>query len=267
MRHVLCTIVGLFLWPLSSHTQYDLHFPSPFYLANSGLRSLVLMETDWTPVSSGILPDGVKWEIEANSLIWHNSDISETGIALAVRTDRHEAIHFFGSQGRLDTYRDTKLGLGYARRISASMDLGIRWMMNQISVDGYGRVAALGVEAGGRYDLGGWQMGLSTGWRQPIVGISEANPFFSLGTASPHSAVALLFGEWEYNKGHGHVLKAGIRYLPSDLIWFILSIRSRPAAPSFGVGLNIHSSIKCSLAFRLHPVLGTTYSLGLSYSR
>lgn len=75
----------------------------------------------------------------------------------------------------------------------------------------------------------------------------------------------LMIGTLENNKAHLLIGNIGIEYTLFDNFFIRTGIQTAPLLPSFGIGYRL-SAFTCHVATQIHPLLGASLGIGLSYS-
>ena len=167
-----------------------------------------------------------------------------------------------------DSYRENKLGVAYARRLSSKFNLGVQMDYLRLKIDEYGSTNLLTFEMGcntlitkdlvlSAYVFNPLSVRLNEIERTPSV--------FRLGLSYTLNAKVLVCLETEKDNQFPASFKLGLAYTAVESLTLRCGFRTSPSIFSFGFGYNFNSHLTADVALTNHPYLGTTPALSLSY--
>ena len=168
-------------------------------------------------------------------------------------------------------FRESKIGLGYGMKISDKFNIGIRLNYHSLQLgNNYGRANNLTFELGllakptknlqiGFHLFNPSQTKLNE-YQQEIIPV-----IMNLGISYQFSDKLRTNLELEKDIEFPFSVKAGIEYLPTEHFYLRAGISTNPGVPSIGFGV-VKKQFNLDFSASLHPALGITPSLGMTYS-
>lgn len=203
---------------------------------------------------------------------WLTEGMSTQGATFAIPTGKFGAIGAIYSRFGNSLYSQSKYGLSYGVRLAKGfyMGIGLNYHDTRLAED-YGNkgnfVAELGImgQVSRKIRIGFHAYNLS---RAILVKDSLNNDrlpmVFRLGGMYSFSEKAHLSIEVEKDLELAPIVKTGVEYRPSKLIFIRLGFNTQPFAPSIGLGFHV-KGIRLDLASTIHPVLGVSPQASLTY--
>lgn len=167
-------------------------------------------------------------------------------------------------------YQENKIGIAYGRRFGDLLSIGMQlnWHATRFS-EYYGAASAFTVEAGAQYRAG----------KRVILAAHIFNPgqakfaefdderipaAIRFGMQYRFSKQVLMVGEIENSMYQKPVLRAGIEYMPSSVLYVRAGVSGNPINSCFGFGLR-WKKFQMDMAGTFHPVLGFTPKFSLTF--
>lgn len=165
-------------------------------------------------------------------------------------------------------YRDSKLGLVYARRLFSKFNVGIRLDYEHLKIDDYGSINLLNFGIG----CNTWilkDLVVSAFIFNPIaMKINEAErapSVFQLGFAYTVNPKVLMSFETEKDIVLPASFKFGFAYQAVESLNLRCGFRTTPATFSFGIGYKVNKNFTVDCALMNQATLGATPALSVSY--
>jgi hypothetical protein len=194
-------------------------------------------------------------------------DLKPIGCAFILPTSS-SVLGFSFQNFRLDSYRESKLGLSYARRLASKFNIGIQIEYENFKIDEYGSSNLLNFNIGCQA-LIVKDLVLSASIFNPIpmkINESEQTPsVFRLGLGYSVNAKVLICLETEKDIAFPASYKFGFAYDVLESMTLRCGFRTPPSVFSFGLGYKINKNFTIDCALANHAYLGMTPALGLSY--
>lgn len=195
-------------------------------------------------------------------------DLKPIGTAFIVPTSSG-VLGFSFQNYSFDTYRESKLGIAYARRLSSKFNIGVQLDYLRLKVNEYGSTNLLTFEIGcntlifkdlvlSAYVFNPVSVRLNEDERTPSV--------FRLGLGYSLNPKVLICLETEKDINFPASFKFGLAYKAVETLTLRCGFRTNPSIFSFGIGYSINKHFTADVALTNHPYLGTTPALSLSYS-
>jgi long-subunit fatty acid transport protein len=169
----------------------------------------------------------------------------------------------------VDSYRESKLGVAYARRLTSKFNIGVQMDYEQLKIDAYGSAHLLNINLGFQ-TLIFKDLALAASLFNPIamkVGESEKAPsVFRLGLGYSINPKTLLCLETEKDIATTASFKLGFAYKVIETLTLRCGYRTTPSVFSFGLGYKINKDITVDCALANHAYLGFTPALNLCYA-
>jgi hypothetical protein len=167
-----------------------------------------------------------------------------------------------------ETYRENKLGIAYARRLSSKFNIGIQLDYLRLKVGEYGTANILTFEIGCNTFITN-DLVLSAYVFNPVAApLNEAErtpSVFRLGLGYNLNSKVLICLETEKDIDFPASFKFGLAYKPVETLTLRCGFRTAPSMFSFGLGYTIKKQFIVDLALANHPYLGMTPALSLNY--
>ena len=171
--------------------------------------------------------------------------------------------------GTLD-YRESGVGVAYARKLSDRLRIGGQLHWAQISLAEYGNRSFFNLDFGVQAELlpNLWAAAqVRNAIRQEVLTREYTPTVFSAGLAYPLGEKVSLQVELVKDIDFPADLRFGMEYNPSKLIFLRAGINTAPGGWSFGFGLPILKNLVFDCAAAYHPYLGFTPSAGIAYRK
>ncbi|MBN1447259.1 MAG: hypothetical protein JXA28_04955 [Bacteroidetes bacterium] len=165
-----------------------------------------------------------------------------------------------------EAYNEHRMDVSLAREIVDGCALGIRGVTHSVHIQRYGNAIAVGLDAGIHAALGEtWHAGAVV---RHLAATSfaegESLPFvLTVGAAWITERVRLLC-DIEKEARYPVTVRAGIEFLPMDLLALRVGAVNAPASFAAGMGVLL-TSVEAQYAVSIHPDLGWTHSLGIGF--
>lgn len=168
-----------------------------------------------------------------------------------------------------NAYRESKLGVAYARKLSSKFNLGVQLDYLRLKIGEYGSVNLLTFEIGcntlifrdlilSAYVFNSVSVRLNQDERTPSV--------FRLGLGYSLNSKVLICLETEKDINFPASFKFGLAYKAVETLTLRCGFRTNPSIFSFGIGYSINKHFSADVSLANHPYLGTTPSLSLNYT-
>lgn len=194
-------------------------------------------------------------------------DLKPIGIAFVLPT-QSGVLGFSFQNYSFDAYRESKLGVAYARRLSSKFNLGIQLDYLRLKIDEYGSTGLLTFEIGCNTLILN-DLVLSAYLFNPVaVRLNEVErtpSVFRLGLGYHLNSKVLLSLETEKDIEYPASFKFGLTYKALETLTLRCGFRTAPSMFSFGFGYAISKYLTVDLALASHANLGMTPALSLSY--
>lgn len=167
-----------------------------------------------------------------------------------------------------DTYRENKLGVAYARRLSAKFNVGVQLDYVHLKIDEYGSIGLLNFEIGCNTLI----------LKDLVLAVSVFNPMamkinevertpsvFRLGLAYTLNPKVLVCLETEKDVAVPAAFKFGFAYQAVESLTLRCGFRTAPSVFSFGLGYKVNKDFTIDIALANHAYLGITPALSLIY--
>ncbi len=211
------------------------------------------------------LSAGIYYE---NKFMLPELGLSAFGAALPLKSGGTLALSY--SMFGFESYKDSKLGLAYARKFTESFSGGIQldYLNTRIS-EGYGSKGAIAVEAGVRVKLFenlilGAHVFNPTGAKLADYNDEKIPTTMKLGLGYTFNEKVILAIETEKNIDYPATFRAGIEYRVIPEVYLRGGISTRPVESSFGVGLQL-GVMRINLSASYHESLGYSPQADLQY--
>ena len=191
-------------------------------------------------------------------------------MSLAYVTPTQSSVFGFSFQNyTYDSFRENKLMVAYARRLTAKFNLGIHLDYLHLKVDEYGSKNLLTFGIG----CNTWifnNLVLSAYVYNPVsakLNQDERTPsVFRLGLGYTINEKVLISVETEKNIYFAPSFKFGLSYQAAESLALRCGFRSSPNIFSFGLAYKINKNFTTDLALSNHAYLGMTPALSFNYS-
>lgn len=167
-------------------------------------------------------------------------------------------------------YSENKVGLAFGRSFGEKFSAGIQLdYLNTHIGENYGKRSAvageIGIQAKPLKDLTiGVHLFNPTRSRVDDYDDERAPTILRFGMDYKFSDKVFVAMEAEKDVDHKPVFKAGLEYIPTEVLYLRAGISTNPSQSSFGFGLKL-SQFKLDIASSFHSVLGFTPQVGLVY--
>lgn len=198
------------------------------------------------------------------------SELSLASAALAFRVSNLGVAGLFISNYGLEEYREQKLGLSFARRLSEKISIGAQWSLNTIRISEYGSTGFIGIDLGiasqltDKLSVG---LHLANPLERDIVDSETTSRLINLGFQYTLSEKVYIMSDYRIISDHGNSFHFGIDYNIIEPLNFRMGIDTGGSSFHFGLayGLNDNGSIQGG--FANHQYLGITPALSVSYAK
>lgn len=203
---------------------------------------------------------------------WLTEGMSTQGATFAIPTEKFGTIGVIYSRFGNSLYSQNKYGLSYGVKLAKGfyMGVGLNYHDTRLAED-YGNkgnfVAEIGIigEITKKIRIGFHAYNLS---RAVLVEDSLNNDrlpmVFRLGGMYTFSKKVQLSVEVEKDLELAPIVRMGVEYRPSKLIFIRVGFNTQPFALSIGLGFHV-KGIRLDLASTIHPVLGVSPQASLTY--
>lgn len=211
------------------------------------------------------LSAGVYYE---NRFLLPELGLSAVGFAMPLKSGGTIALSY--SMFGFEAYKDSKLGLAYARRFSETFSGGIQLdFLNTRISEGYGSKSTLAVEAGAQVKLlDGLILGAHvfnpTGSKLADYNDEKIPTIMKLGLAYTFNEKVIVAIESEKNIDYPASFKAGLEYKVVPQVYLRGGLSTRPVESSFGIGLEF-GVLRINLSASMHQELGYSPQADLQY--
>ena len=167
-----------------------------------------------------------------------------------------------------DSYRENKLGVAYARRLSAKFNVGVQLAYEHLKIGEYGSRSLLHFEIGCNA-LIAKDLVLSALIFNPLtikINEEERTPsVLRLGLAYTINQKVLICLETEKDILFPASFKFGFAYKVVESMTLRCGFHTAPSVISFGLGYKINPNFTIDAALTNHPILGSTPALSVIY--
>ena len=209
--------------------------------------------------SSALLTSEIKFGVK---------DLKPIGTAFVLPTSSG-VLGFSFQNYSFETYRESKLGVAYARRLSSKFNIGIQLDYLRLNMNEYGSTNLLTFEIGCN-TLISKDLVLSAYVFNPVsvrLNEEERTPsVFRLGLGYTLNPKVLICLETEKDVDFPASFKFGLAYKAVESVTLRCGFRTSPSVFSFGFGYLFKQHFTADVALTNHPYLGMTPALSLSYS-
>ena len=168
-----------------------------------------------------------------------------------------------------EVYRESKVGVAYARRLSAKFNVGVQLSYERLKIDKYGSTGFVNFEIGCNSLIFN-DLVLSAYVFNPIsmkINETESTPsVFRLGLGYTLNSKVLVCLETEKDRDFPASFKFGLAYKIIESCTVRCGFRTSPTIISFGFGYAVGKNLTADFALSNHPYLGATPALGLNYA-
>lgn len=184
------------------------------------------------------------------------------------RLNRVSGLSFDVAHSGIESYGEQSLGIGYGRKLTEKVYLGIGASVFRVSALEYGNLGAATAS------VGLLVRALPKLW----LGARVQNPvqqkaaewslptFLRIGAAWKPTSIFVLMAEMEKDLDRPSQIKVGMEYRPVEQLVLRCGTRNgRIGRASFGAGLALKSGLGLDVAAEWHPSLGITPSGMISY--
>lgn len=194
-------------------------------------------------------------------------DLKPIGCAFVIPTSSG-TLGFTFQNFTFESYRENKLGVAYARRLSSKFNIGVQMGYEHLKIDEYGSVGLLSFEIGCNALIFN-DLILSASIFNPVtmkINEAERTPsVFRLGLAYTLNPKVLVCLETEKDIAFPASFKFGFAYKVVESLTLRCGFRTAPSIISFGIGYKINKNFTVDCALANHVYLGATPALSLSY--
>lgn len=209
--------------------------------------------------SSALLTSEIKFGVK---------DLKPIGTAFVLPTSSG-VLGFSFQNYSFETYRESKLGVAYARRLSSKFNIGIQLDYLRLNMNEYGSTNLLTFEIGCN-TLISKDLVLSAYVFNPVsvrLNEEERTPsVFRLGLGYTLNPKVLICLETEKDVDFPASFKFGLAYQVVESLTLRCGFRTSPSIFSFGIGYSVNKHFTADVALTNHPYLGMSPALSLSYS-
>lgn len=169
-----------------------------------------------------------------------------------------------------DLYKEATLGLGYGRRLSDRLDIGVAFDYSSIAATGYGSALAVTFDAGVLLRLTeavqtGVHVYSPVGMRLGKRGDEKLPGIYSVGIGYDASPQLFIGAEVVKTEDEPVSVNAGLHYVFADKLIARGGISSASSVCYLGFGVQL-KNIRLDAAASFHPYLGITPGLLVIYS-
>jgi competence ComEA-like helix-hairpin-helix protein len=168
-----------------------------------------------------------------------------------------------------ELYKETRLGLSYARALHPKLAVGGTLDYNQLSIKGYGQASCLGIDIGVLTVL---HPSLTVGFRldnlnQPEIGKqNESIPLtYRAGLAYFLDEQTTILMDWYYEPEFDLSIQTGLELSLVEFLSLQVGYATQPATLSGGFGLH-YGNLDVMYAVSSHSDLGLSHAVGIGFN-
>jgi len=207
-------------------------------------------------------------DLTASYLGKYSTDIRAASGAVSYTQERQGYGLLIQSDG-IEGFTHQRIALSYGRQIGSNSYLSLQPTYSNLQIEGLGQRASFDL------NLGYWQQ-----WSDSFIlsaHITHINSFMSdhegerlgtvhLGFAIILSDITRLYSTIGYTSDGRWDYRPGLMYQLHPAIDLYISYDTSPSAVSFGSTFHVQTELDIHLGYNSHPNLGSSLSLGVSYS-
>ncbi|RMG81860.1 MAG: hypothetical protein D6714_12225 [Bacteroidetes bacterium] len=168
----------------------------------------------------------------------------------------------------IESFREQKIGLSYARKFSNVLSGGVQFNYFNVRAKEYGHAGQGGVEGGLTAKISSnWRMGLH--FFSPVAtgsSLRQDHPaFLKFGMAFGLNPKVDVLVEIEKDLPHPARLHFGSAYRPHKKLTVRVGLQTNPGIFHFGFGSVLWEYFELNASASYHPTLGLSPGLGLNY--
>ncbi len=218
-------------------------------------------------------PAGLVGETKSSALLTSEikfgvKDLKPIGAAFILPTSSG-VLGFSFQNYSFESYRESKMGVAYARRLSSKFNIGVQLDYLRLKINEYGSTNLLTFEIGCNTLIFKYLV-LSAYVFNPVsVRLNEVErtpSVFRLGLGYTLNPKVLICLETEKDINFPASFKFGLAYKAVESLTLRCGFRTSPSIFSFGFGYSINPHFTADVALTNHPYLGMTPALSLGYS-
>lgn len=165
--------------------------------------------------------------------------------------------------------KSSKVGVGYALKLSDGLALGVNINYHQFRIQNYGSTASLLADAGVYYKIN-----QKVTWGCGVIGVGghKSSNQQAIFPISLRTGVAVRAANWlhclvevEHNSAFNLRVKTGVEYIPIENVKLRVGSIVNEQNFAFGVGYILKKQVYVDLGTTWHQVLGWSPNIGLSY--
>jgi len=198
------------------------------------------------------------------------SDLTLASAALAFRAKNIGVIGVFVSNYGLDEYKEQKIGLSYARKLSEKISIGTQWSYNTIRIDEYGSSNFVGVDiglAGQITDKISAGIQVSNPLERDIIQDEPIGQLINFGINYTLSQKVSLLSDYRIVSNYSNSFHFGMDYNIVEPLNLRIGIDTGSSSFHFGLAYNLNQKAAIHGGFSNHQFLGVTPALSLSYAK
>lgn len=198
------------------------------------------------------------------------SDLTLASAALAFRVGKLGVAGLFVSNYGLEEYREQKIGISYAKKITRKIAVGAQWSLNTIRIDEYGSSGFIGLDIG---VIGQISDKISAGIQlsNPVeIDITEGESLtrmINLGIKYSLSDKVYLLTDYRILSEFDNSFHVGMDYNIVEPLNLRVGIDTGGSSFHFGLAYNLNKQAAIQGGFANHQYLGITPALSLSYAK
>jgi len=198
------------------------------------------------------------------------SELSLASAALAFRVSNLGVAGIFVSNYGLEEYKEQKIGLSFAKKLSSKLSIGAQWSLNTIRINEYGSTGFVGIDLGISGHItkklsGG--LHLSNPLESDIVDGETTTRVINLGFNYSLSDKVYLMSDYRMVNNYGNSVHFGIDYNIFEPLNFRIGIDTGGSSFHFGLAYNLNKKASIHGGFTNHQYLGITPALSVSYAK
>jgi hypothetical protein len=171
----------------------------------------------------------------------------------------------------LDTYKETKLGLAYGRKLSEIVNIGVQvnYHSTRIRQFEFGSANTLTAEVGVMADVTN-EIRIAAHLFNPTRSILVEDPeerirtLFKVGAQYTFSEKAMMTAEVVKDIDADEAIRLGVEYMVVDMVYIRAGVGTEPTLTGFGIGMEV-SQLKLDVAAIYDNNLGYSPTISLAY--
>jgi len=209
--------------------------------------------------------------IVSSELRYLTPDLTSFGAGISIPTNGKGVFGLSVSNLGLEDYKEQKIGLAYARKLTEGMNLGVQLDWLNTNIVNFGSNSLFTAELGFMADIGK-KFTIGSHIFSPVkVSLTEqdndVNTRIRFGASyAPGDKLRVLFevDKWQQNP---LTVRGGFEYLLQENIKLRFGASSNPALYSLGLSYHLSESLHFDGSYSIHSILGSSPSLTIKGNR